>query len=270
MHVRRASDNEASAQGNMVGGENGSLDCVTITAPVEMARFRLEGCSAQRDEMYGKALRHPRRKFSSPLPLQRPPRDSKTSTTQARSQAHLNIGTPSCTFTRVHGFIGTSLIVMDPVSAFGVGAGVLAFVQAGLKSTKAIHSLLSGIKGGPRIIQQATNSVENLCTVLEQLAQCRVLDGNDSEPLKNCLLACVDDVESFSKELEPLTIQGDERRLGRYWKKVKVALNEKDLERMCSVMAGHASTINLYLNTLQRYVLPRKAIQFQMHDHAHN
>jgi len=143
---------------------------------------------------------------------------------------------------------------MDPISALGVGASIITLADIALKSAKAIHRVLSGVRDGPDNIKQAVVAVGGLLLTLEQLSKCRALDQNGSEALTAHVLACINDLERFHEKLKILVIGAEEQRRERYWKNIKAIFNERALVNMSSTVAGHTSTLNLALNVLQRYV----------------
>jgi hypothetical protein len=138
---------------------------------------------------------------------------------------------------------------MDPVSA---GASVLAIIGVGRKAAKAVHTVFSGLKDGPENVRHASTNVQGLISALERLSECRVLEDDGDGPLSKRMLACVDDVEAFAAKLEKLTISDTERRRGKYWKKLRTILKEKDLDDMNRIVLSHTTALNLELNALQR------------------
>lgn len=131
-------------------------------------------------------------------------------------------------------------------------ASIVTAIDFGFKTSKAIHFVLAGIKDGPDNVQRAAAAVYGLLSTLQQLARCRALDEFDSKALEERLLTCVDDLESFAGKLKGLTIEESEKRCGRYWKRLKAVYNEKALDKMGAVVAGHTAALNLQLSALQR------------------
>lgn len=133
-------------------------------------------------------------------------------------------------------------------------ASILTAIDFGFKTSKIIHSIISGVKDGPDNIQHTVAAVDGLLSALQQLAKCRALDKSDSEALKDRLLKCVDDLEAFNGKLKGLVIGDSEKRCGRYWKRLKSVYNEKALDKMRAVVAGHTAALSLHLTALQRCV----------------
>ena len=118
---------------------------------------------------------------------------------------------------------------MDGVSA---GASVVTFVVVALQSAKAVHDVLSAVKDGPQNVQILTDSLRQLQNVLERITQLHIRqsDDADSADLECLAQKCAIDVAGFQSKLRRLTFSADERRVGRLWKRLRVAVNEKDLD----------------------------------------
>lgn len=135
-------------------------------------------------------------------------------------------------------------------------ASILTTVDFGFKTSKLLYYVISGVKDGPDNVRQTAIAIYGLLSVLEQLSKCRALDESGSEALRDRLLKCVDDLESFDGRLKGLIIEEAEKRCGRYWKRLKAVYNEKALDKMRAVVVGHTAALNLHLATLQRYGPP--------------
>ena len=130
-------------------------------------------------------------------------------------------------------------------------ASVLAFVVLGLKLAKLAHQTLSSFREAPDNVKSATTDVESLVLVLEKLSECRVLEDGD-EALSAAIGACLDDIDSFAKELKSLTPEAPSSRRRTYKKRFRAMWEEKALSKMSAKVARHAVKLNLYLNVLQR------------------
>lgn len=142
---------------------------------------------------------------------------------------------------------------MDAVSG---GASVLTFVGLAVQSAKTLYEFLSALKDGPQTVEQAVHSLQRFQSTLQQLAGCRALREIPIGAAHDDIKSCSDDMQGFANKLAGLRISQDERRTGRYWKKCKMALNEKSLARMNVVLAAHASALTLRLSALQRHGNP--------------
>lgn len=138
--------------------------------------------------------------------------------------------------------------VMEPAS-------VLAFVLLGLKSAKTAHSILSSFQDGPENVKRATADVEGLLLTLVQLSKCRALETEGSEALRATIDVCLGDIDSFVRELTKLTLEPQSSRRTQYWKRLMAMWEEKALSKMSARIASHNSSLGLWLNVLQRYIL---------------
>ena len=136
-------------------------------------------------------------------------------------------------------------------------ASILTAIDFCFKTSKTLHAIISGIKDGPDNVQRAASAVNGLLSTLEQLQNCRALDESGSRALESRLLTCIDDLEAFAGKLKGLTIGDSEKRCERYWKRIMTVYNEKALDNIGAVVAGHTAALNLQLSVLQRYVRVR-------------
>lgn len=137
------------------------------------------------------------------------------------------------------------------MEAIGVGANVLAFILLGLKSAKLIHETLSAVKDGPEIVQQVARDILQLHWILERVHQSRAA-ANDESLLFHAQ-QCVDDLGSLAEIVQRLQPVTNERLTGRFWKRFKTILSEKDLARISTQVAQKASLLDFRINLLSRF-----------------
>lgn len=137
------------------------------------------------------------------------------------------------------------------MEAIGVGANVLAFVLLGLKSAKFIHETLSAVKDGPEIVQRVARDILQLHWILERVHQSRA--AADDESLLFHAQQCVDDLGSLAEIVQRLQLATNERLTGRFWKRIKTVLNEKDLARISTQVTQKASLLDFRINLLSRF-----------------
>jgi hypothetical protein len=142
---------------------------------------------------------------------------------------------------------------MDAVSA---GASVVAFLGLALQSAKTLHDVLSAVQDGPKQVHRAADALQRFQSTLQQLADCRMFCQQGSLSDRDSIRACSDHMKRYADKLVGLKISDDERRAGRYWKKMKTAFSDKT-DRMSGEITEYASTLSLRLSTLQRCVPPR-------------
>ncbi|RSL86776.1 hypothetical protein CEP52_015711 [Fusarium oligoseptatum] len=154
------------------------------------------------------------------------------------------------------------------MEAIGVGANVLAFVVLGIKSAKMAHETLSAIKDGPALVQSVAANFLQLHWILEQLLQCRAAASDPA--LHGQARQCCEDLDKLAKIIERLQVPPSEKATGKFWKRLKAAISENDLNRLDAWAAQQASMLSLRLNVLSSNVLyatrdGNERIQQQIH-----
>lgn len=148
---------------------------------------------------------------------------------------------------------------MDGASA------IITFVVVALQSAKAVHGTLSAVKDGPRNLQNVIHSVEELSSLLERLES--ILrsgehDNNDLIAVSELAERCAKDMRRFNESISKLSISPQTKKFGRFWKRLKTALDEKELDRMRTILQGYTSSIALRLITYQSAKTSASASQF--------
>lgn len=131
---------------------------------------------------------------------------------------------------------------MDGVSG---AASVITVVGVALNSTQAIYSFVSGIKNGPKTIQQIMSSIQDLSKLLNQL-QGRTDQFDLAAQLDDTVKRCAQDLKAFEQGLAKLSPLVGNRGV-RLWKKLKTSLREKELERTSRVIQSHTAALSLQL-----------------------
>ncbi|RMJ04940.1 hypothetical protein CDV36_014390 [Fusarium kuroshium] len=154
------------------------------------------------------------------------------------------------------------------MEAIGVGANVLAFVVLGIKFAKLAHDTLSAIEDGPALVQSVAANLLQLHWILEQLLQCRAAATDPA--LHGQARQCCEDLDKLAKTIERLQVPPREKATGKFWKRLKAAINENDLKRLDTWAAQQASMLSLRLNVLSSNVLyatrdGNERIQQQIH-----
>ncbi|RSL60928.1 hypothetical protein CEP53_005296 [Fusarium sp. AF-6] len=154
------------------------------------------------------------------------------------------------------------------MEAIGVGANVLAFVVLGIKSAKLAHDTLSAIKDGPALVQSVAANFLQLHWILEQLIQCHAAASDPA--LHGQARQCCEDLDKLAKTIERLQVPPREKVTGKFWKRLKAAINENDLKRLDAWAGQQASMLSLRLNVLSSNVLyatrdGNERIQQQIH-----
>ena len=152
----------------------------------------------------------------------------------------------------------------EAIAIVGVVASAGTFVDMALKSTKKVHDFLSGVRHGPKAVEQAANAIEHLSGILTRLANCRAPELDANATLKKTLTECQRDLTSFSDKLASLNPSSNGSRREKYLKRFMVALNEKELRKMTSAVMSYASLISADLNVMQMYVQVSSPVRLQL------
>ncbi|KAM0808709.1 hypothetical protein AB5N19_09052 [Seiridium cardinale] len=136
---------------------------------------------------------------------------------------------------------------MDPLSA---GASVLAFVGI-LDSLRFIYDTLSAVQDGPENVRVVASQVKQLHSIVEQLQNQRSSDGLDlATEIHLEQNAAV--IQQLAGKLSRLQIYPAEKRTGVMWKRIKAALNEKELNKASAVIENCVATLTVQLLIEQR------------------
>ncbi|KAK4198562.1 hypothetical protein QBC40DRAFT_159144, partial [Triangularia verruculosa] len=151
------------------------------------------------------------------------------------------------------------------MEAIASGASVLAFVTLSLQSAKVIREILSTVKDGSDCVERVLRDVQGLQDTLRRVKQCCVNSPADKVALESKIKSCGADLKACATELENLVAKAPESTLARQWKKMKIFLKEKDVEKVGHCVVRNTSALNLYLgaianDALQDVVLSQRAI----------
>ncbi|KAJ4360872.1 uncharacterized protein N0V89_001439 [Didymosphaeria variabile] len=138
---------------------------------------------------------------------------------------------------------------MDGASA------IITFVVVALQSAKAVHGTLSAVKDGPHNLQNVIHSVEELKNILERVENILRSGSNrgdvDLIAFSGFAERCAEDMRRFDEGIGKLIVSPKSKKLGRFWKRLKTALDEKELDRMRSILQSHTSSLALRIITYQ-------------------
>jgi hypothetical protein len=137
----------------------------------------------------------------------------------------------------------------DPLST---GASVVTFLALAWSSAKSIHDFLTAVKDGPENTKHLADTVKQLQGILERLQQLQTvpMDSADLAELTSLSTRCAQDLGNFNDKLRRLDIPVGDRRIGRIWKRLKVAISQSDLDRMRSSIEGHISILSFRMTLL--------------------
>lgn len=148
--------------------------------------------------------------------------------------------------------------IQDTMEAVGFGASILTFVAAAVSVSKSIHDILSAIKDGPEIIGSLNGEISQLEAILQRLLQVAssIAEPTDRPELEHLVKRCKDDLVGFEAKLRQLDVSGADGRRGRLWRKLKICLEEKDLDQIRHVVRWHIHLLTLHLVIVQTRQLP--------------
>ncbi|KAK3374565.1 hypothetical protein B0H63DRAFT_452424 [Podospora didyma] len=133
----------------------------------------------------------------------------------------------------------------DPLST---GASAVAFIGLALSSAKAIFDVLSATKDAPRNVEQLTDEVKQLQSILQRFSQLHLdselTNSDDLADLATLSSGCSKDLVNFNAKLQRLGLSPDDRRIGKFWKRIKTAVTEKDMDRIRDTIRHHTSVLN--------------------------
>lgn len=139
------------------------------------------------------------------------------------------------------------------MEAIGVGANVLAFVLLGIKSAKLAHDTLSTVKDAPKVVQDLTANVLQLQRILEKLKEpCTAASADALDGLEGQVRQCDEDLRELAQLIQKFQASPRDKFAKKFWKRLKVAVSEKDLERFNRQVEQKANLLNVRLSTLSR------------------
>jgi hypothetical protein len=143
-----------------------------------------------------------------------------------------------------------------------VGASVIAFITIAVQSAKTITNVITGIRDAPENVRRAEKTVAMLEETLKQLGQCHaVIEATPAQDIGARIKDCSDDMAAYVSLLRKLQLLHTDSPSRRAWKRFRTVFNEKDLDRMTTVVGTHASTLGLWLASQERSECPHFDLQ---------
>ena len=130
---------------------------------------------------------------------------------------------------------------------------MITILGLALHSTQFVYKTLSGIKKAPQTLPHLMSNLHNLSNILQQL------NGFGDDPylaseLPHLISKCAEYMAEFEAKLCKL-YSSDDKRAARLWKNVKATLQEKELDRMSTLLDQDVVALSLQLNIIKAYVL---------------
>ena len=132
-------------------------------------------------------------------------------------------------------------------------ASAITVIGLTLNSADLIRKIISNIKNTPEIVQQTSNALGDLSTILRQLYTYSGSLENATD-LQELIRRCREDLTKFEKTIGNLISTPRENKRKIFWKTVRAALQEKDIERINGVTRQYLHTFSMQIQLLEAYV----------------
>ena len=142
--------------------------------------------------------------------------------------------------------------IMDPLSAFGVAAGVAQFVDLAIRVSQSLSQYYRSVNEAPKLSRKLQQEACVVSVLLKELKS--TFEATKSPKITMELMTTlIDIVDEFSKTMTDL-----EGRLtikdGELTKRLKWPFNEKENENYFKRLERYKTTFILALTTIQRYI----------------
>lgn len=129
-------------------------------------------------------------------------------------------------------------------------------IASTLNIARSVYSAISAIKNGPDHIRRAAESLYQFAAQLEHIQHIHSLHGDGGKiehaGLLNSVRSSVSDLKDFSSKLQNIHVSQGENVTIKTWKRLRMAVTEKDLDNIATTIAQHRTQINLHLNIINR------------------
>ena len=132
----------------------------------------------------------------------------------------------------------------------GVVASVLSLLEYTIKSL----GLISKLKYAPTAVGNLTEQIEQLEEVIKGIQNDSALNSN-RDPLNTILQGCVRDISILQERLHVLTQKLDGGTIKRSWGAVVGVAKEKEFQEAARKIEVHKSTLLIYLQNQNLFVL---------------
>lgn len=135
------------------------------------------------------------------------------------------------------------------------GASLMTLIVLALQSIKFIYETVSGIRDGPKQIQELAAEIKALEAILSQLESSSIVGEGAGHPsyteIKQLIINCCEDVSRYEELLKKLEPSDSEKKLGLLWRRVKTVLKEKDIQRLLNAIQRYVGKLGMNFNLLQ-------------------
>ena len=141
-------------------------------------------------------------------------------------------------------------------------AAAIAVITVSLQSTKLIYQTVEEIRNGPAVVAELASRTRKLDALLQQLLDLichsqRSITTQDQhlwKSLEHEILQCSDYLNKAADKIKKLDSSLSSHPIEKTWRRIKVSLKDKDLERMSEQMQNYVAMLNTQLHIINRYV----------------
>ena len=141
-------------------------------------------------------------------------------------------------------------------------ASLTTLIAFTLQSAKFVYQSIDGIRDGPSIITNSTQSIKHLEGLLQQLLELirrseqhrQYHDATSWNLLEEKISHCSKDLKEASGKLKALSPDDAKNRVDKAWKRIKLSLKESFFTRLDAQTRKHVVEIQLQLDIINRYV----------------
>ncbi|KAL8667126.1 MAG: hypothetical protein Q9168_007345 [Polycauliona sp. 1 TL-2023] len=137
-------------------------------------------------------------------------------------------------------------------------ASVIAVIAFSLQSTKFVYQAVDDIRDGPSVIAALAESTKRLEGILKQLEKLITHASQSQQPstlatwqaLEQKISECSKDMQDASQQVQVLSPNHANQKLGKAWSRVKLSLKEKFFARPDDRIKGHLAELAVQLQIL--------------------
>lgn len=141
--------------------------------------------------------------------------------------------------------------IMDPVSAFGLAAGVAQFADLSARIVMSLYDYYRTVKHAPKLSKELRQEVFVVSNVLEDMRSSLESDPKDSKSTKNAELGNI--ALEFAEMMGEMASRIEVKE-GDILGKLKWPFDQKENERYLVRLERFKSTFILALQTIERYI----------------
>lgn len=135
-----------------------------------------------------------------------------------------------------------------------VTSSLITVIASALTATKAIYSTVSKINDAPQHVQQAVTELRQLQSIFARLQSLQ--PSVDRRPdLRELINEYIRGLRSFKAIIYRLEAMPGDSRGRRFWKSVRLAFRDGDMDRMYRFVQHHFNALSTHLAIIERFVI---------------